>query len=58
MKDKQRGMELKDKIEQVRGELGKAIEHKEAPDKIMSLSVKLDGLIEQYLEVCRKSENS
>ena len=41
---------MKEKIEKARGELGEAIEKREAPEKIMSLSVELDKLIEQYLE--------
>lgn len=43
-------MDLKGKIEKVRGELGAAIERRETSEKILRLSVELDKLIEQYLE--------
>ena len=49
-------MDLKGKIEKVRGELGAAIERRETPEKIMRLSVELDKLIEQYLEQERKMD--
>ncbi|MCD2491287.1 Spo0E family sporulation regulatory protein-aspartic acid phosphatase [Lacrimispora sp. NSJ-141] len=47
-------MDLKEKIERVRCELGEAIERKDAPDRILHLSRKLDLLIERYLEYSGK----
>lgn len=43
-------MDLRKEIEKIRMKLGEAIEKKETPERIMGLSVKLDKLIEQYLE--------
>ncbi len=41
---------MKQKIEEARSRLGKAIERGEAPSEILSLSKALDRLIEEYLE--------
>ena len=43
-------MDLKKEIERVRCELGRVIERKESSGRILSLSIELDQLIEQYLE--------
>lgn len=48
---------LQQEIERARAELDRALEAKESFNDYYEKSVRLDGLIENYLDYCEQNEN-